>query len=74
MGWHDMNGWNWAWMTATMVLLLGFVATLVIVSLRRTMTGPGPRPDTAEDTLRSGLARGQIDEDEYRRRLDTLRS
>ena len=74
MGWHDMNGWNWAWMTTMMLLFLGVVAAVVIVLARRPTTGAEPRQNTAEDTLRSRLARGEIDVDEYHRLLDTLRS
>ncbi|MEP6661641.1 MAG: hypothetical protein ABJD24_17130 [Acidimicrobiales bacterium] len=73
MGWHDMNGWNWVWMTTMMLVFLGVVAAVVIVLLRRPTTGAEPRQNTAEDTLRSRLARGEIDVDEYHQLLDTLR-
>ena len=74
MGWHDMNGWNWVWMSTMFVVFWGVVAAFVIVLLRRSTSGAEPRQDTAEETLRQRLARGEIDVDEYHRRLSTLRA
>lgn len=81
----DGNGWWWIPMTALMVV---FVAALVwlVVALARgaghthaTVIGPaaaapiGPamRP-TAQDILAERLARGEIEPDDYRRRLEAL--
>jgi putative membrane protein len=74
MGWHHMNGWNWMWMVTMFVVFLGVVATLVTMSLRRSSTGAEPRSATTEDTLREQLARGEIDIDEFQRRLATMRA
>lgn len=74
MGWHDMNGWNWVWMSTMFVVFWGVVAALVIVLLRRSTSGAEDRQDTAEETLRQRLARGEIDVEEYHRRLNTLRA
>ena len=73
MRWHDMDGSDWIWMTSMMVIFWGVVAVLVIALIRR--SGPtvaAPR-DTPEETLRQRLARGEIDVEEYRRRLEVLR-
>jgi putative membrane protein len=73
-GW-DMNGWGWGWMTLMMVVGVLLVALLVVTLLRGSVPGPrsDDRPD-AEQVLAQRLARGEIDEDEYRRRRGALRS
>jgi putative membrane protein len=85
MGWYDwdhMGGWGWAATTVSSLLFLGLIALiawLVIRAVRRPGDGP-QRPartagqDTAERLLADRFARGEIDEDEYRTRLATLRS
>ncbi|SDL88257.1 putative membrane protein [Geodermatophilus siccatus] len=81
-GWGHMTGWGWAATTLASLLflaLLGLVAWVVVRAVRRPGDGPSraPRtagPDTAERLLADRFARGEIDEDEYRRRLATLRS
>jgi len=85
MGWYDwdhMGGWVWVATTLGSLLLLGLlglVAWLVIRAVRGPVGGPtGPArtagQDTAERLLADRFARGEIDEEEYRRRLSTLRS
>ena len=68
------NGdWNWtAWvaMTLGMVLFWGLVAWLLVTLVRH----PRDNGRTALDLLDERFARGEIDEDEYRRRRDALRS
>lgn len=64
--------WNWAaWlaMTASMVLFWGLVAWVVVTIVRR----PGDTHRSPEDVLADRFARGDIDDDEYRRRRDALR-
>jgi putative membrane protein len=84
MGWYDgghMSGWGWAVTTVSSLLVLGLLA-LVAWAVVRAVRRPGdgyswPTPtagqETAERLLADRFARGQIDEDEYRRRLATLR-
>lgn len=72
MGWYDMDGWNWVWMTTTMVVFWGAVAAVVITLIRRTSPTPATPHNTPEEVLRQRLARGEIDVDEYRQRLDAL--
>ena len=85
MGWYDwdhMSGWGWAATTLGSLLflaLVGLVVWLTICAVRRPGYGPSwsARPveqDTAERLLADRFARGEIDEDEYRRPLATLRS
>jgi putative membrane protein len=86
MGWYDdwghMGGWSWAAGTIGFLLTLGLlalIAWLVVRAVRRPGYGPPQPPrtagqDTAERVLADRFARGEIDEDEYCRRLATLRS
>lgn len=68
------NGdWNWAaWvaMTASMVLFWGLVAWVVVTIVRR----PDATHRSPEDLLADRFARGEIDDDEYRRRREALRA
>ncbi|WP_328946992.1 SHOCT domain-containing protein [Streptomyces sp. NBC_00250] len=81
MFWYGdgMNGWGWFAMSAGMMLFWGLLIT-VAVMLFRTLGRPAERPSgsrpatSAEQILGERLARGEIDEDEYRRRLTALRS
>ena len=72
---HYSSGWGWVAMTIGMVVFWGLLITLVVV-LVRGMNRPGDqglgqRP-SPERLLAERFARGEIDEDEYRRRLATL--
>jgi|tagenome__1003787_1003787.scaffolds.fasta_scaffold20699619_2 putative membrane protein len=79
MGWYDgrgghMTGWGWAAMTISSVLLLVLLVAIVLLLVRlgsRSVGRPaeGRRP---EQLLGERFARGEIDEDDYRRRLDVL--
>ncbi|MFE2560940.1 MULTISPECIES: SHOCT domain-containing protein [Streptomyces] len=81
MFWYGdgMNGWGWFAMSAGMLLFWGLLIT-VAVMLLRTLGRAGERPvgsrpaTSAEQILGERLARGEIDEEEYRRRLAALRS
>ena len=72
---HDLTGWGWVAMTLSMVVFWGLLITLAVVLVRGLdrPAGParGPRP-SPERLLAERFARGEIDEDEYRRRLATL--
>jgi len=81
MYWYGsgINGWGYALMIIGMVLFWGVLITGVVLLVRylartgqRSTVGPRP-PNMAEQVLAERYARGEIDEDEYRRRLDTLR-
>jgi putative membrane protein len=78
MNGYAMSGWGWLLMTLGMLGFWALVAVLALALLRR----PGhsdqqrqpdqqPRP-SAEEILAERLARGEIDQDEYRHRLQTL--
>ncbi|MFC9324143.1 SHOCT domain-containing protein [Kitasatospora sp. NPDC057015] len=77
---HDMNGWGFGLMALGMLLFLG-LSVVVAVALIRYL-GRLPRqgapggvpapPPSPEQLLAERFARGEIDADEYRHRLDTL--
>jgi putative membrane protein len=78
MNGYAMSGWGWLLMTLGMLGFWALVAVLALGLLRR----PGqpiqqPQPDqqprpSAEEILTQRLARGEIDPDEYRQRLQIL--
>ena len=81
-GWG--GGWSWVAMAAMMVIFWGGLIWLAITVLRRTThpTASGtPAPPTAlpappartpESILAERLARGDIDPEDYRQRLQAL--
>ncbi|WP_405876868.1 SHOCT domain-containing protein [Streptomyces sp. NBC_01136] len=74
---HDMNGWGWFAMSTGTVLfwaLLITVGVLLFRTLNRTPDRPRtPGASSPEGLLADRFARGEIDEEEYRRRLAVLR-
>jgi putative membrane protein len=74
---HDLSAWGWVAMVAGMVFFGGLVIALVVLLVRgqnRPVDQVGrPRP-TPEQLLGEQFARGEIEEEEYRRRLATLES
>ena len=72
---HDLTGWDWVAMSVGMVVFWGLLITLAVVLVRGlnrpTGDGASSRP-SPERMLAERFARGEIDEEEYRRRLDTL--
>ena len=59
-----MDGGNWWWMVPMMVVLVG--GTIAVVALAvRSFGGPKSDGDQAISTLRTRLASGQINQDEY---------
>ncbi|GAA2912343.1 hypothetical protein GCM10010517_78890 [Streptosporangium fragile] len=80
MMWYGMGGWGYVLMT---ISSLAFVALLVaaIVVLVRSSGRTGQRqpsapytPPTPEQLLAERFARGDIDADDYRQRVEVLRT
>lgn len=70
-------GWGgWTMMILFWLIVIGLIAWLVAALLRRER-GDTPRrgrdEDRAESVLRERYARGEIDEETYRRKLDEIR-
>ncbi|GAA3031029.1 SHOCT domain-containing protein [Streptomyces olivoverticillatus] len=84
MFWYNHGGgWGLFAMTVSMVLFWALIITVAVL-LFRTLARPphdarhtgwqsGPAPGHAEQILAERYARGEIDEEEYARRLATLR-
>jgi putative membrane protein len=70
-----MTGWGWGWMALMMTVGILLVALLVLVLVRGSVSRPQSEDrDDPTQILAQRLARGEIDEAEYRRRLSVLRS
>ena len=75
---RGMNGWGW-FVASVSAILFWMLLILLIVFLVRTMNRSPGRPHNApgrlppERVLAERFARGEIDEEEYRRRLAVLR-
>jgi putative membrane protein len=73
-GRDDWSWWSWLLMTGGMIAFSALVAW-VVVSIVRDRRGPQePRQPDAQAILAERFARGEIDEREYRERLETLRT
>lgn len=82
---RDMSGWDWFAMSSSTLVLWALLITVAVL-LFRTLgrapeephpsvpAGPAPGPESPERLLAERFARGDIDEDEYRRRLAVLRA
>lgn len=84
---HGMSGWAWFWMTVGNVVFWAVIIVVLVLLFRAvTRTGPyvgghpgwgNPPPPSspgAEQILTERYARGEIGEEEYQRRLATLRA
>lgn len=78
MMWYG-GGWGgWIMMTLLMVLFWGGLITAIVLATRALSTDSRPRAGTAvlrraDELLSERFARGEIDEDEFRRRMTLLR-
>jgi putative membrane protein len=73
---HALSGWGWLAMSVSMILFWGLLITLAVL-LVRAVGQPTELPDrhprlTPQQVLAERFARGEIDDDEYHRRLATL--
>ncbi len=75
---NGMSGWGYALMTVSTVVFWALVIAGVVALVRYlgrdtqpTLTAP-PQRHTPEQVLAERFARGDIDEEEYRRRRDIL--
>ena len=78
MNGYAMSGWGWLLMTLGILGFWALVAVLALALLRhpgppnqQPQPGQQPRPG-AEEILAERLARGELDPEEYRQRLQTL--
>jgi putative membrane protein len=77
MYWNGMGGWGYVFMTVNSLLFWGLVVTGIVALVRHFRgsqpTGSGLAAVDPEQILAERYARGEIDDEEYQRRLDTLR-
>jgi putative membrane protein len=81
MYWYSngMGGWSYALMTVNMLLFWGLVVGAIVALMRylggtgRATRGPQAESDAPERILAQRFARGEVDEEEYRRRLTVVR-
>ena len=81
-GWMWENGWGWAgWILICVVTVLFSAAVITAIVLairyaggsRNSASGPPDQgPSRPEDILAQRFALGEIDEDDYRRRVTLL--
>jgi len=66
---------SWAATLLIWILVVALIVGLILVFMRRRQTDDrAHRRDRAEEALRELYARGEIDEETYKRRLDELRN
>jgi len=70
-GWN-MTGWGWAWMGLFPVLVIIAIALVVRLFTREPGSERTREEDSAREVLRRRFAAGEIDEDEFNRRLAPL--
>ena len=80
--WNDHWAGGWWWMTIMMVVFWVGVAWVVVTLVRRgnhpahthapALEAVPPRQQTPQELLADRLARGEIEPDDYRQRLDAL--
>ena len=73
-GGHMDGGWWWVMGIGWLVFLAAIVVIVVVLVRRSDHRGTTVARSGSEELLAQRLARGEIDEDEYRRRRDALRS
>ncbi|HSK17958.1 MAG TPA: SHOCT domain-containing protein [Longimicrobiales bacterium] len=70
----DHMGWGgWAMMLFWLIVLLVVLGVVWAAATGRWRGGTRDARDPAEEKLRAQFARGEIDEETYRRRLEELR-
>jgi uncharacterized membrane protein len=70
---YDMSGWGWVGMTVTAVVAVAIVG-LIVWAIARRPDGTQGRASKAREQLDMRLACGEIGAEEYRERLDDLRT
>ncbi len=70
-GW-TMTGWGWTWMGLFPVLLIIALALVVRLFMRETGSQQIRKEASAREVLRRRFAAGEIDDDEFSRRLASL--
>jgi putative membrane protein len=71
---HEWNGdWMGGWMWIGWAIGMALIVGLLWLGVRGMAMGGSSASAGAEEVLRRRFARGEIDEEEYQRRLEALR-
>jgi putative membrane protein len=74
MYWNgDWNGWAWVVLATSMLAFWALVALGIWLAVRSSSTTPTERSRSAEETLRQRYAAGELDDEDFARRLNVLR-
>lgn len=74
MYWNgDWDGWGWGVMVISMLAFWALVALGIWLAVRSFSTTPTERSRSAEESLRQRYAAGELDDEEFARRLNVLR-
>jgi putative membrane protein len=73
--WNGPGGFGWLWLLVPLFWITVFVLLFVFLGRRwRRSGGPWQMHGSPEQTLGDRYAKGEIDEQEYRARLEVLRA
>ena len=79
--WNGMDGGNWWWMSIMMIIVVGGLIWVGVTLARHGNQTPHPQTPgssppptraTPQELLAERFARGEIEADDYRQRLDAL--
>ena len=73
-GMNGMNGWNWIWMAPLMVTFWVAIGFAIVYLVRGSGANVSALRETPKDILRRRLASGEIEIDEYHRRIEAIHS
>lgn len=76
---NGMSGWGYILMTAALLVIISMVVAAALVLIRSGATARRPAPDAmrrrdAERIIEQRFALGEVDQDEFRSRMDVLQS
>ena len=71
-GWNDMGGAGWLLMALMMLIFWGGLAAIIVWLIRQPQRSGGDAKPSATSILEERFARGEIDEEEFHTRRDTL--
>ena len=74
MWWYEGGSGAWLAMTLSMVVFWGLVIWAILAVVRTGADDRRSGPRTPEEILAQRFARGEIDENEYRHRVEVLRA
>ena len=73
-GWNDAGWAGWLFMSLMMLIVWGGLAAIIVWLIRQPHRSAGDAKPSATSILEERFARGEIDEEEFRRRKQALLS